>query len=356
VGLIEARRWHGASSADPIVRALPSVHSPLVPPRRGIGRADWNAITAFYEGLFAYDSGLIRASVPWSGYYELCGKVWALAHVTQNAFPGWRFLAPGVGSGALASGGTYVSWIDPSSRNVTIVVHKPAGSAAETATFQISGPAATAPSLLVWHSALQQGTRPDLTPYYNARPPVAVTAGAFSVSLAPGDLYTFTTTTTGGRGSVPPPPPSQPWVSKCLGLSHATEWVRHCCRRLVPWRFRRNPLTIMLRCSHSLSPSRRFPRAYADDFDACPQYQEAAYFTDQTGAWECVPSNGTRGMVSRERARAEPAALGVREHTINSRISAPRVAAPRRTGHASDGSHEAHQLPDGRAAAAVDPW
>ena len=101
-----------------------------------------------------------------------------------------------MGSGALSSTGTYITWVDPATNALTIVVNKPAGSSTESATFTLTGPAASITKLNVWHSAVTRGDNPDLTPYYNAQPAIAVTGGSFTVSLKAGDLYTFTTVST----------------------------------------------------------------------------------------------------------------------------------------------------------------
>lgn len=213
------------------------------------------------QGLFSWDWGLFRAAQPWSGNYELCGKVWVLAHITQNVQPGWRFLQPGSGAGALTGGGTYVTFVDPPSGGLTIVVNKPAGATAEVATFQLTGPAAEGiTSLRVWHSAVASGASgANLTGYYNALPPVALQGGSFSVALQPGDLFTFTTVATGSKGAAAPPPPPAP-----------------------------------------------FPTAYADDFDGCVPPAEAPYWTDQTGSWECVATAGPRGTVMQQVAPMAP--------------------------------------------------
>ena len=51
----------------------------------------WNALTAYYEGLFAWDQGNFRAYQPWSGFWQLCGRTWVIAHVTQNGVARDRF-------------------------------------------------------------------------------------------------------------------------------------------------------------------------------------------------------------------------------------------------------------------------
>ena len=216
------------------------------------GFAFWGLVTSYFEGLFAWDQGIFLAAQPWSGSYQLSGRVWAIAHYTQHVLPGWRMLAGGAGSGFLSSGGSYLTFFDPPSGGLTIVVSKPLKDAsAETASFQLSGPAASLTSLQVWRSQMSTGVDADLSKYYLTQAPIAVVGGAFFLSIAPGEVYTLTTNLGGSKGARAPPPPTAP-----------------------------------------------FPTAYADSFDGCATYQEAAYWTDMTGAWECVPSGEpARGQI-----------------------------------------------------------
>ena len=51
----------------------------------------WNLFASYYEGLLWYGTGILTAAEPWSGYYdnENVGLVWASAHTTHFAWPGW---------------------------------------------------------------------------------------------------------------------------------------------------------------------------------------------------------------------------------------------------------------------------
>lgn len=91
-------------------------------------------------------------------------------------------------------------------------------------------------------------TLPNAPHRFHEQPDVPVVGGAFSLPVQPGDLWTLTTVGTMTKGAVAaPPPPPGPFAT---------------------------------------SPP------YADDFEACPQFQEAPYFTDQARA-----SGDARGAV-----------------------------------------------------------
>ena len=67
----------------------------------------WSPITSYYDNLAAPNSGLMYANTPWSGHYEVQGAIWATAHTTQFAQPGWQYLDSG--SGYLPEKGSYVA-------------------------------------------------------------------------------------------------------------------------------------------------------------------------------------------------------------------------------------------------------
>ena len=51
----------------------------------------WNLISSYYYGLPWYGTAIMSAAEPWSGNYDdvNVGLVWATAHTTQFAQPGW---------------------------------------------------------------------------------------------------------------------------------------------------------------------------------------------------------------------------------------------------------------------------
>jgi galactosylceramidase len=52
----------------------------------------WSPVTAYYDSLPLPGSGVLRANEPWSGHYEIQPATSAVAHTTQFAQPGWRYL------------------------------------------------------------------------------------------------------------------------------------------------------------------------------------------------------------------------------------------------------------------------
>ncbi len=52
----------------------------------------WSLVTSYYDNLSLPNSGLMTAKTPWSGYFETQPAIWAAAHTTQFAQPGWRYI------------------------------------------------------------------------------------------------------------------------------------------------------------------------------------------------------------------------------------------------------------------------
>ena len=116
----------------------------------------WALVSGYDAALPFSDEGVMRAWWPTSGHFEAIGRLWVTAHTTQFTQPrSWHFLANGPGAGKLRGGGTYVTYLNPTSGDWTLVVEKMVGggASAEDATFTLSGLAAAAP-LALWLSDL----------------------------------------------------------------------------------------------------------------------------------------------------------------------------------------------------------
>ena len=99
----------------------------------------WNTIAAYYYGLPFYGDGLMTSVEPWSGHYEINGPIYTsgiciylinqclvlklfVAHTTQFTKPGDVYLLVDSGSGHLNNGGSYVSIMDPDTKDLTIII------------------------------------------------------------------------------------------------------------------------------------------------------------------------------------------------------------------------------------------
>lgn len=196
----------------------------------------WSPITSYYDNLAAPNSGLMYANTPWSGYYEVQGTIWATAHTTQFAQPGWQYLDSG--SGVLSGKGSYVALRSPDRKNWSVVVETIDAKSPQTIAFHITGGLAGSP-VAIWETNSARTFEHVRT--------IKPANGAFVYTFDPDSLYSLTTTSGQGRGTAQPPAPSP------------------------------------------------FPFPYADDFDRTDLNRSPKYLADQDGAFEVHPCIGRPG-------------------------------------------------------------
>ena len=196
----------------------------------------WSPITSYYDNLAAPNSGLMYANTPWSGHYDVQGAIWATAHTTQFAQPGWQYLDSS--SGYLPEKGSYVALRSTDRKNWSVVLETIGATSPQTVSFRLTGGLA-ATTVHIWetNSARTFEHVADVLPV----------DGAFHYPFDPDSLYSLTTTTGQGKGSAQPPPAAP------------------------------------------------FPFPYADNFEKTPLDHTPKYLADQDGAFEvhrCVGRPG----------------------------------------------------------------
>jgi hypothetical protein len=179
----------------------------------------WSPVTSYYDILAAPNSGLMYANTPWSGHYDVQDAIWATAHTTQFAQPGWRY--DDDSSGYLRKGGSYVTLLSPDRESWSTVIESI--DASEPQTIRIAVAAGFMPQLVhVWetNSSRTFAHITDLKPVH----------GAITLMVDPGSLYSLTNTTGQGKGTATSPPPAafpspfrEDFESGVLG--HATRFL-----------------------------------------------------------------------------------------------------------------------------------
>ena len=200
----------------------------------------WHLISSFYDYLPWSRCGVAVANEPWSGNYEITSPLWALAHTTQFAQPGWRYLAHGSGVYMLKNGGSMVTRVaTDGSGDFSIVVEKMTtensvcarGSnpkvsvGAEKMTITLDGgllAAAQAKGLHVWKSNLaspnDEGVNPPENQVFQKQSQQETMAafdpraGSLTLQVEPEEIYTITTLAGGAKGTPAkwPPAPKAP--------------------------------------------------------------------------------------------------------------------------------------------------
>eukprot|EP01116_Phalansterium_solitarium_P015450 TRINITY_DN3414_c0_g1_i1.p1 TRINITY_DN3414_c0_g1~~TRINITY_DN3414_c0_g1_i1.p1 ORF type:complete len:762 (+),score=180.62 TRINITY_DN3414_c0_g1_i1:87-2372(+) len=213
----------------------------------------WSLIWSVFDGLPYGQAGLMIATEPWSGSYNVTAPIWTSAQFCQFTSPGWIFLG-GQGSGTLPLGGGYVTLVPgPNQRgkrgtvgDFTLVIQTLEGGGCDQATpspqnvtFSLAGHLASASLLYVWST-----TEAD---WFVQQPSITPIGGQFTFFVDAGAMYTMTTLDIGRRGQYPPPPPSQP-----------------------------------------------FPMPYTDDFQSYSQDTTPQFFSDQGGTFAVRTVPGTK--------------------------------------------------------------
>jgi galactosylceramidase len=201
----------------------------------------WSLITSYYENLPIPNSGPMKANTPWSGHYEIQPALWAIAHTTQFAPPGWQYLD---GSCVPLDNGSVVALASPDRHDFSVIIESVDARQPQTLRFQVAGGLPAQP-LHVWRSdAKQQFIHIGaLTPANNA----------FEVTVDAGCLYSLTTTTGQRKGGLASIPAAKP-----------------------------------------------FPMPYEDGFDSAKPGTMPRYFSDQGGIFEVARRADGKGNCARQ--------------------------------------------------------
>ncbi|HEY5214163.1 MAG TPA: hypothetical protein VIJ38_14200 [Acidobacteriaceae bacterium] len=211
----------------------------------------WSPITSYYDNLPAPNSGLMYANTPWSGHYDVQASIWATAHTTQFAQPGWQYLDSA--SGYLPEKGSYVSLRSPDRKNWSVVLETIDAKHPQTVSFRLAGGLAST-EVHIWET--------NSTHTFDQVATLKPVKGAFHYDFDPDSLYSLTTTTGQGKGTATPPPPAT------------------------------------------------FPLPYADDFEETAIGHTPKYLSDQDGAFEVQACAGGKGHCLEQVISAKPIPWG----------------------------------------------
>ena len=210
----------------------------------------WSPVTSYYDILAAPNSGLMYANTPWSGHYDVQGAIWATAHTTQFAEPGWRYLNNASGH---FSSGSYVTLAAPNKHDWSMVVETINSKQPTKMMVAIQGSLSRG-ALHVWETNSKRAFEHvgDVTP----------SNGAFTYTFDPDSLYTVTTTVGQHKGAAEPP------------------------------------------------PAKPFPLPYSESFETTRLLHAPAYLSDQDGAYEVHACSGRPGKCLEQVITQKPVPWG----------------------------------------------
>lgn len=193
----------------------------------------WSPVSSYYDVLSIPGSGVMYANQPWSGHYEVQPALWVVAHTTQFAQPGWKYVDSGCGLLGDDKGSYVTLKSSDGSGNYSIIIETTGFDQPQDLTFEIAN--LSNQPLHVWKS--------NAADQFIEQTDIALTGGSFSVRLDPQSIYSMTTTAGQSKGGAIP-------------------------------------------------PSQDFPRNYAEDFSSYDAGSTPKYFQDQVGAFEVYQAPG----------------------------------------------------------------
>jgi len=224
----------------------------------------WSPVSSYYDNLPLPGSGLMKANTPWSGHYEVQPTIWATAHTTQFAQPGWQYIDRACGY--LNGNGSYVTLKAPSSQDYSVIVETVEALAPQDVAFQTVGGLSSG-TIHVWRTNRSNSFEKlsDITPQ----------SGTFAATLDPDSIYSFTTTAGQTKGAA------------------------------------------------SIPPDFAFPFPYTGNFDAVAMGGTPKYFSDQAGAFEVTACLGRKGKCLRQLVTRPTIAWGGSVHDPFTYLGSP---------------------------------
>ena len=167
---------------------------------------NWSTVWSVLAGLPFSGCGLMVANTPWSGHYEIGKSIWATAHTTQFAQPGWQYLDRACGYfGGNAQNGSYVALVSPNHKDYSLIAEALDAKVPQSATFSVGGGLSSG-VLHVWKTNLRSNKTED---WFIKQTDLSPKDGSFTVTVEPGCIYSLTTTTGQAKGVTSPPAPAK---------------------------------------------------------------------------------------------------------------------------------------------------
>jgi hypothetical protein len=164
---------------------------------------EYPLITSMPAGLPEEDRGLIIASQPWTGSYQVSLITWVIAQTAQVTEPGWVHVAGASGQFG-GSYGTYVAYEGPRRAAWSLVAQTSDAARPQTITVRLAG---GLPGSVVHVRATNLRSRSP-GDWFARHADIHPRAHVFSATLKPGYIYSFTTTTGQGKGKPVPQVPA----------------------------------------------------------------------------------------------------------------------------------------------------
>ena len=200
---------------------------------------NWGPVGSFFSNLVYPSTGAMTANTPWCGYYLVEPAIWAVAHTTQFAQPGWKYIDTGCGISKGKSAYVTLKSNDESGDFSVVIA---SDSIEEVLSFKVSGGLKNK-SLHVWKS--------NKVDQFIKQQDIEIQDAMFRVKIEPNTLYSLTTTTGQKKG----------------------------------------------KASNKIPAFAGFPENYSEGFENYTVGSAPKYFSDQAGAFEVyLNNNGSKTL------------------------------------------------------------
>ncbi|GAA4341184.1 ricin-type beta-trefoil lectin domain protein [Mucilaginibacter gynuensis] len=160
----------------------------------------WCPVDGIYDQIIWPNTGAIQADSPWSGHYTVWPSVWALAHTTQFAEPGWVYMDAACGQlNADTWRGSHVAMRNPKTGDWSVIIVTGEKRRVKLA---IGNGLKNGPVYL-WKSTEKE--------QFIRQKPLRLNKGTIEITLEADAIYTLTSTTGQTKGSFGTPPESKPF-------------------------------------------------------------------------------------------------------------------------------------------------
>ena len=160
----------------------------------------WSPFDGIYNQIIWANTGALQADSPWDGHYTIWPAVWALAHTTQFAEPGWKYMDSACGQfDTTTRRGNHVALRNPKTGDWSVIM---VTGEKKKVKLNIGSGLKTGP-VYVWKST-------EKDQFINKKS-LKLRNGSVEIELEPNAIYTLTSTTGQQKGSYGTPPESKPF-------------------------------------------------------------------------------------------------------------------------------------------------
>lgn len=160
----------------------------------------WCPFDGIYDQIIWPNTGVMQADSPWDGHYTVWPAVWAVAHTTQFAEPGWIYMDRACGQFDQGTWrGSHVAMRNPKTGDWSVIMVT-----GEKRKVKIAiGPGLKTGPVYVWKSTEKE--------QFISEKPLRLHKNFIEIELEPNAIYTLTSTTGQTKGSFGIPPVRKPF-------------------------------------------------------------------------------------------------------------------------------------------------